>query len=67
MTWRGAIGGKFFRKLTSGGITQEKIFAPIDILWENFSDFRFFKGFSKKGTPPMLSYGENFKTFYLHV
>jgi hypothetical protein len=42
MAWRGAIGGKFFRKLTSGGITEEKSNATNAFLWENFSDFRFY-------------------------
>ncbi len=42
MAWRGAIRGKFFRKVTSGEITEEKSNAVNAFLWENISDFRFY-------------------------
>jgi hypothetical protein len=37
MTWRGAVGKKFYLKLTSGGVFIEKSYANNAFLWEKFS------------------------------
>jgi hypothetical protein len=70
MTWRGAMRANFFRKVTSGGITEEKSYATNAFLWGKLKNFTFLypisnfstgihmkvirNEFSAKDTPPML-------------
>jgi hypothetical protein len=41
MTWRGAVGKKFYLKVISGGIIIEKSYATNAFLWEKFSKICF--------------------------
>jgi hypothetical protein len=41
MTWRGAMRANFFRKVTSGGITEEKSYTTNAFLWAKFKSFMF--------------------------
>jgi hypothetical protein len=70
MTWRGAIRANFFRKVTSGGITEEKSYASNAFLRGKLKSFMFIypisnfstgirmkvirNEFPAKDTPPML-------------
>jgi hypothetical protein len=50
MTWRDAIRGNFFRKVTSGGITEEKIYVTNAFLWGKLKSFMFIYPKSKFST-----------------
>jgi hypothetical protein len=39
MTWRGAVGKKFYLKVISGGIIIEKSYPPMLFNWKNLAKF----------------------------